>query len=97
MSMSIRLGVPLAGVLLRLARTVDDDISLVRQHAAATAGARVSALVLTVLPAVGAALGIGIGANPVPVLLGTGIGGVLLVSGVALSCAGLLWSARIAR
>jgi tight adherence protein B len=40
-------------------------------------------------------LGQAIGAAPLSVLLGGGLGGVLLVVGVALVCCGLLWSRRI--
>jgi tight adherence protein B len=45
----------------------------------------------------GLALGIGMGADPVQVLVGSPIGAVLLLVGVSLSCIGLLWSARIVR
>ena len=46
-------------------------------------------------PVMGVLLGSGMGVDPLAVLLGTPLGNVLLVVGVALMCAGLLWSARI--
>jgi tight adherence protein B len=62
---------------------------------AALAGAKATALVLALLPVLGIGLGQAIGASPLSVLLGGGFGGVLLVLGVGLVCAGLLWSRRI--
>lgn len=62
---------------------------------AAMAGPRTTAAVLAGLPAAGLALGQLIGAQPVAFLCGPGIGGWLLVIGVLLACAGLMWSDRI--
>lgn len=59
------------------------------------AGPRATALVLAGLPVLGVALGEGVGAGPVGVLTGTGVGQILLVVGTALACAGVLWSERI--
>jgi tight adherence protein B len=58
------------------------------------AGARTSAAILAALPVLGVLLGQLIGAEPVGFLL-SGPGGGLLVAGVTLVCAGLLWSDRI--
>jgi tight adherence protein B len=57
------------------------------------AGARATAAVLAGLPVLGIGLGQLIGAHPVRFLLGDGA--VVLLIGVTLSCAGLLWSDRI--
>jgi tight adherence protein B len=62
---------------------------------AGMAGARATAAVLAGLPAVGLLLGQLIGADPVGFLLGGGAGDWLLVVGVTLACAGLMWSDRI--
>ncbi|MET0864957.1 MAG: type II secretion system protein F [Nakamurella sp.] len=62
---------------------------------AALAGAKATAMVLALLPVLGIGLGQAIGASPLSVLLGGGLGGILLVVGVGLVCAGLLWSRRI--
>lgn len=58
------------------------------------AGARASATILAALPAAGVLLGQLIGAGPLGFLVG-GSGGLLLVIGVTLMCAGLLWADRI--
>lgn len=62
---------------------------------ASLAGARATGTVLACLPLVGVGLGQAMGASPIRVLLGGGLGGVLLVIGVALVCAGLLWTDAI--
>ena len=62
---------------------------------AAMAGARATAGILAALPAVGVVLGQLIGAHPVRFLLGGGLGGVLLVTGVGLIAVGLAWADRI--
>lgn len=62
---------------------------------AALAGPRATAVILATLPALGVLLGQLIGAHPVGFLLGGGLGGVLLVVGVSLICAGVLWADRI--
>lgn len=65
--------------------------------AAQAAGPRMSGYVLAALPVLGIALGAGMGADPAGVLLGPGVGGLLLVVGTALTCAGLVWTRRIVR
>jgi tight adherence protein B len=59
------------------------------------AGARATAAILAGLPAFGVLLGQLIGARPLNFLLNGGAGGWLLVVGLTLACAGLLWSDRI--
>ncbi|MDV3124096.1 hypothetical protein M1247_04160 [Mycobacterium sp. 21AC1] len=82
-----------------LVRTAQQDIvereRFSARVGAAMAGARTTAAVLAGLPVVGIALGQLIGAEPVAFLLAPGVGGWLLVVGVLLACAGLLWSDRI--
>lgn len=58
-------------------------------------GARTTAAVLAGLPLLGVGLGELIGAEPVRFLVSGGAGGWLLIIGVTLACAGLLWSDRI--
>jgi tight adherence protein B len=58
-------------------------------------GARTTAVVLAGLPLLGVGLGELIGAQPLSFLLSSGAGGWLLVIGVTLVCAGMLWSDRI--
>jgi tight adherence protein B len=62
---------------------------------AGMAGARTTAAVLAGLPVVGVGLGQLIGADPLRFLLFGGFGEWLLVTGVLLACAGLLWCDRI--
>lgn len=62
---------------------------------AGMAGARATAVILAGLPVLGVVLGQLIGAAPVAFLSGGGAGGLLLIIGVALLCAGLWWADRI--
>lgn len=64
---------------------------------AGMAGARTTAAVLAGLPVLGIGLGQLIGADPLTFLFSAGAGGWLLVIGVTLKCAGLLWTDRITR
>ena len=93
--LSTRTGCSLADVV----GAVDEDLRARRRHReelrAATAAPRASAMLLAGLPALGLAMGSGIGADPWRVLTGTGTGQVLLVTGVALELAGLAWSRRL--
>nr|WP_280420713.1 hypothetical protein [Nocardia carnea] len=62
---------------------------------AALAGARATATILAILPVLGIGLGQLMGADPVRVLLFSGIGTYLLPIGAGLACAGLLWADEI--
>lgn len=90
-------GVPLAAVLAACIADLDDRAAAARLRAQHVAGPAVSGYVLAALPAAGIALGAGMGSHPIDVLVGSTLGGVLLVAGVALCCAGLLWTGRIVR
>ena len=93
--LSTRTGCSLADVVA----AVDEDLRARRRHRqelrSATAAPRASAMLLAGLPALGLAMGSGIGADPWQVLTTTGTGQVLLVTGVALELAGLAWSRRL--
>lgn len=95
--LSARTGASLAAV----AAAVEDDLRaadrLRQELRSATAGPRASAVLLAGLPALGLAMGSGVGADPWRVLTATGVGQVLLVVGVALEVLGLLWSDRLVR
>lgn len=72
-----------------------------RQEVARTVAAELSApratgLVLAALPAAGLLLGFGFGGNPIAFLLESPGGWACLVSGVALVCAGVLWTEALA-
>ncbi|WP_255362447.1 type II secretion system F family protein [Blastococcus aurantiacus] len=93
--LSTRTGCSLAAV----ATAVEDDLRARARHRAelrsATAGPRASAAVLAGLPLLGLLMGSGVGADPWRVLTTTGAGQALLVGGVALEAAGLVWSHRL--
>lgn len=90
-----RHGVPLAEVLDAVLQDLDRRAKFAKQVTAKMAGPRMSAAILALLPAVGIALGEAMGANPLKILATTALGQGLLVVGVALACAGVLWSRRL--
>ncbi len=93
--LSARYGVPWARVVGALAADVENRARVDAERAAEVAGPTFSGYVLAALPALGLLLGVGMGAQPVAVLLGSSVGHLLLLAGTVLTCAGLLWSARI--
>lgn len=85
-----------------LAEVVDGlrgDVASRRERAvrvdATLAGPRATAMILTALPALGVLLGSGFGADPLGVLFGGPLGGVLCLIGAGFLSAGLLWTDRI--
>jgi tight adherence protein B len=90
-----RHGLPLADVLDAVRRDVDQRSRFTRQVLARMTGPKVSAAALCLLPVLGVAMGEAIGASPLRMLTGTGLGQVLLLTGVALLCAGVAWSGHI--
>ena len=92
-----RHGIPLA----ELAERAQQRLDARRRHAAATTaqlqGPQSTAVVLTCLPLAGIGMGVVMGANPLGLLLGGGLGGILLVIGVALVCGGFIWSRTLLR
>lgn len=88
-------GVALAELLDAARRDLLGRIRFRCRTEAGLAGARATAAILAALPLLGLALGQAVGAAPVQLLLGTTGGGLLLVVGTALVCAGLGWAGRI--
>lgn len=90
-------GAPLADLLDRL--EVDlRSLERVRLAAAAhAAGTRATAGLLVVLPVAGIAVGYGMGADPLRVLLHTPVGAACATVGVLLQVAGIVWTSRLAR
>lgn len=85
-----------------LAEVVDglrEDVAARRERAvrvgATLAGPRATAVILTALPGFGVLLGSGFGADPLGVLFGGPLGGVLCLIGAGFLAAGLLWTDRI--
>ncbi|OFL14244.1 hypothetical protein HMPREF2785_04260 [Corynebacterium sp. HMSC067D03] len=94
-ALSASRGVPLS----RLVAAARDDIDHTRRHRATTnaalAGPKTTAVVLALLPFAGLLMGAAMGANPLALLTGGGLGGVLLTVGTALVCAGVIVSQHI--
>lgn len=88
-------GLALAELLTAARSDLAGRIRFRARAAAALAGARASAVVLSALPVLGIALGQLMGAAPLRVLLSPGAGTVLLPLGAALIAAGLLWTDAI--
>ncbi|MCW2496985.1 type II secretion system F family protein [Jatrophihabitans sp.] len=92
---SLGSGAALAPVLAAVAAQLDADLERAAAVDAELAGVCSSAALLAVLPAVGLAMGLGLGVDPVRVLRAPA-GQLLVLVGVALESAGLLWTARLA-
>jgi tight adherence protein B len=88
-------GLSIAALMQTAQRDITERQRFSSRVRAGMAGARATAAVLAGLPVLGIGLGQMIGADPVRFLLAGEAGGWLLLVGVTLSCAGLLWSDRI--
>jgi tight adherence protein B len=87
----------LAAPVARLAGAWRDEEQVRREVRAQLAGPRATAVLLAGLPLVGLAMGAALGAHPVALLRQPSIALPVLVPGVFLQAAGLLWTARITR
>jgi tight adherence protein B len=94
-SLAQRHGLPLADVLDAVSRDLDQRGRFTRQVLARLAGPKSSATVLSLLPVLGIGLGEVMGARPLHLLTSTPAGGLLLMIGVVLLCAGVTWSAHL--
>jgi tight adherence protein B len=90
-------GAPLAGLLDRLEADARGLDRIRREGTAQAAGATATAWLLAGLPLAGIALGYGIGADPVRILLHTPIGMASAAVALLFQLAGLAWSSRLAR
>lgn len=90
-------GLAFSPLVLALVQDLSEQQVARTERAGQVAGPRTSGFVMAGLPLLGLALGAGMGADPWRVLIGSAVGNLLLVVGVCLTCAGLLWSARIVR
>ena len=96
-ALSSRYGVPWAALVETVSLDLAEQVRARAQRTAQVSGPRVSGYVLALMPCLGLLLGVGMGADPIHVLLGTGAGHLMLLIGCVLSCAGLAWTARIVR
>ncbi|WBT09045.1 hypothetical protein PAB09_01475 [Corynebacterium sp. SCR221107] len=78
-------------------RRIDKATSQARKTQAKMQGAQVTAAILAVMPIFGIGMGFAMGVNVPAFLLTHPLGGILLVMGVGLECAGLLVSEKIMR
>jgi tight adherence protein B len=92
-----RHGVAFTPLIDAVAADLAQQIAADSERSGEVAGPRMSGYVMALLPLLGLALGAGMGADPVRVLLASSLGNILMVVGVSLTCAGLLWSDRIVR
>ncbi|MCV7259558.1 type II secretion system F family protein [Mycobacterium shimoidei] len=88
-------GLALSTLMRAAQRDIAERQRFSTQVSSAMAGARATAAILACLPVLAVLLGQLIGARPMAFLLNGRAGGWLLVVGVTLACAGLLWSDRI--
>lgn len=100
-AVAARDGAPLSDVLSRVAADLDAREAQADRVAAALAGPRASAALLSGMPVVGVLLGSSLGARPLSFLIGTPAGHLALLGGVVLDAAGAVWTwaltARAAR
>jgi len=89
-------GAGLAESLRRAVEADRDDDEVRTQLSAHLAAPRATARMLAGLPVLGLLLGIAMGGDPIPWLLGTPLGFACLVGGAALTALGLFWTSRIA-
>jgi tight adherence protein B len=88
-------GSPLATVLDRAAATVRAEVELDRDVAVEAAPARATGQLMALLPLAGLGLGMLLGANPIRILLASGVGVACLVAGLGLACLGVWRIERI--
>jgi tight adherence protein B len=89
-------GAPLGDVLERLDAEVRSAERARALAAAQAASSQVTAVLLGALPVAGVALGYGMGADPLAVLLETPVGAACAITAVVLQLAGLGWTRRLA-
>lgn len=90
--LSSRLGIPMADLLESARSRIDNALRHRQATNAALAGPRATAVVLSVLPLAGILMGQAMGARPIALLTGGGLGSLLLLGGTALVCAGFYTS-----
>nr|WP_240393830.1 hypothetical protein [Corynebacterium lactis] len=94
-SVARRHGLSLAGILDCAREDVVARIVHRSQTSAALAGPRMTIAILASLPLFGLAMGQAFGAHPLEFFGDSAMGGVVLVVGVGLVCAGIDWSVSI--
>lgn len=90
-----RHGIPLTPLIEQAQARLDARARHRTATVASLQGPQATAVVLTLLPLAGVVMGTAMGADPLGLLFGGGLGGLLLVLGTSLTCAGYAWSRRI--
>ena len=93
--LAAEVGAPLAAVLDAIVGTLAAAARAEHERAAALAGPQSTARVLAWLPAIGAVLGMALGADPVGLFLAGGLGAVAPLVGVVLVGVGHRWTRRL--
>lgn len=96
LAVSREAGVPLAGLLERLADALEDGQDAHQAREAASAGPRSTARLLGLLPVAGLGLSALVGAPPTELLAGP-LGWLVVGTGAALAVIGHLWTRALAR
>jgi tight adherence protein B len=96
LAVSREAGVPLAGLLERLADALEDGQDAHQAREAASAGPKSTARLLGLLPVAGLGLSALVGAPPTDLLTGA-LGWLVVGTGVALAVVGHLWTRALAR
>lgn len=91
----VQRGVPIASLVTAAREEIDAALRHRAATAAALAGPKTSAVVLSLLPLAGIGMGAAMGARPLHFLADTNLGGVLLIVGTALVGAGFCTSQHI--
>lgn len=92
---SERHGVPLVTLMEQMRTRIDTRERHRKATTAQLQGPQATAVILALLPLAGVLMGTAMGADPIGLLTGGGIGGLLLVSGVALVAAGFVMTQKI--
>lgn len=89
-------GAPVAKVVAQVTETVRRERQLADVVATELSTARSSGRIMATLPFLAIGLGVVAGADPIGFLFGDALGQSLLVAGVAMAAAGVVWTERIA-
>lgn len=92
---SERHGIPLVALIDQMRSRISSKQRHGESTRAALQGPQATAVILTVLPLAGLLMGTAMGANPLGLLTGGGLGGFLLVIGVGLDAAGFVVTHKI--
>lgn len=90
-SVAQRHGLAMGQVMRRRVDDIDARLTHLGHTSSALAGARLTEIILLLLPVGAAGLGQSMGLSPVEFLLGNVLGVLVLLAGTLLACAGVLW------